>query len=99
MSAIWAKFRPHLLSWHMVPCLAMLAAAIAVAIATGQPGRVLGAVGCMAMMIVVMAAMGGHDHTGHDHESRGSHNGRPGDRPAAEVSRRRSSGVSIPGPE
>ena len=46
----------------MLPCLVMLVAAVGVAIATGQPSRVLGAVGCMVMMIVMMAVMGGHHH-------------------------------------
>lgn len=66
MSALWQKVRPHVLAWHMVPCLVMLAAAVGVAIATGQPSRVLGAVACMVMMMVMMGAMGGHNHGGHD---------------------------------
>ena len=70
MNALWAKLRPHILSWHMLPCLVMLAAAIAVAVATGQPTRVLGAVGCMVMMMVMMAAIGGHNHGGHTGEHR-----------------------------
>ena len=69
MNALWLKLKPHILSWHMLPCLVMLAAAIVVAVATGQPTRVLGAVGCMLMM-VMMAAMGGHDHGGHSGKDR-----------------------------
>ena len=70
MNGLWAKLRPHILSWHMLPCLVMLAAAIAVAVATGQPTRVLGAVGCMLMMMVMMAVIGGHSHGGHTGEHR-----------------------------
>jgi hypothetical protein len=59
----------------MLPCLVMLGAAIAVAVATGQPARVLGGVACMAMMMVMMSAMGGHKHRdnhedGHTADSR-----------------------------
>ena len=39
MNALWAKLRPHILSWLLLPWLVMLAAAIAVAVATGQPTR------------------------------------------------------------
>ena len=70
MNALWLKLKPHILSWHMLPCLVMLAAAIVVAVTTGQPTRVLGAVGCMLMMMVMMAAMGGHDHSGHSGKDR-----------------------------
>ena len=59
---VWAKLRPHLLSWHMIPCLAMIIIAVGAAIVTGQPSRVLGAVGCMLMMVVMMAMMGGQHH-------------------------------------
>jgi hypothetical protein len=69
MRPIWLKVRPHLLSWHMLPCLMMLAGAIAVAVATGQPSRVLGAVACMVMMMVMMGAMGGHG-AGHEHDNK-----------------------------
>lgn len=79
MSAIWAKVRPHLLSWHMVPCLVMLVAAVGVAIATGQPQRVLSAIGCMVMMMVMVAAM---SHGGHDHAGRGTSGGDRDDRAA-----------------
>jgi hypothetical protein len=64
ITTLWTKLRPHILSWHMLPCVVMLGAAIAVAVATGQSGRVLGAVACMVMMIVMMSAMGGHRHGG-----------------------------------
>ena len=70
MNALWLKLKPHILSWHMLPCLVMVAAAIVVAVTTGQPTRVLGAVGCMLMMMVMMAAMGGHDHSGHSGKDR-----------------------------
>jgi len=66
MSALWQKVRPHVLAWHMLPCLVMLTAAVGVAIATGQPSRVLGAVACMVMMLVMMGAIGGHNHGGHE---------------------------------
>ena len=62
MSTIWSKVRPHLLSWHMVPCLVMLVGAVAVAIATGHAGVIVSALGCMLMMMVMMSAMGGHRH-------------------------------------
>jgi hypothetical protein len=65
MRALWSKLRPHILSWHMLPCLLMLAAAIGVVVVTGRPRALLGAVGCMLMMAVMMAAMGGHGNGGH----------------------------------
>jgi hypothetical protein len=70
MRTIWLTLRPHLLSWHMLPCLAMILVAVGVVIATGRPGSLLGAVGCMAMMMVMMAAMGGHNHNGHSNDER-----------------------------
>ena len=71
MRNLWAKLRPHLLSWHMIPCVVMLVVAGGIAIATGRPGGLVGAVGCMAMMMVMMRGMGGHDHVAHHHEPRG----------------------------
>jgi hypothetical protein len=68
MNEIWHKLRPHLLSWHMVPCVVMLAAAVGIAIATGRGAGVFGAVACMAMMMVMMSMMGGH----HDNQTRRS---------------------------
>jgi hypothetical protein len=65
MSALWAKLRPHILSWHMLPCLVMILVAVAIVVATGRPSALLGAVGCMVMMTVMMAAMGGHRGAGH----------------------------------
>ena len=40
MSSLWGRLRPHLLSWHLLPCAIMLVAAVGVAIATGQPRHV-----------------------------------------------------------
>ena len=74
MSALWSKLRPHLLSWHMIPCLVMLAVAIGAAIVAGQPSRVFGAVVCMVTMMVMMSAMGAHAHADADAES-GSRSG------------------------
>jgi hypothetical protein len=65
MSGPWSKLRPHILSWHMLPCLVMLAVAIGVVVAIGRPRALLGAAGCMLMMAVTMAAMGGHGNGGH----------------------------------
>jgi hypothetical protein len=66
MSALWSKLRPHLLSWHMIPCLVMLAVGIGAAIVAGQPSRVFGAVVCMVTMMVTMSAMGGNAHADAD---------------------------------
>ena len=66
MRTMWLKLRPHLLSWHMLPCLVMIVVAVGVVIATGRPGSLVGAAGCMVMM----AAMGGHNHNGHSKEER-----------------------------
>jgi hypothetical protein len=62
MNWFWQRLRPHILSWHMLPCALMLIAAVAVTVATGRPGSVLGAVGCIVMMMAMMSAMGGHQH-------------------------------------
>jgi hypothetical protein len=70
MRTMWLKLRPHLLSWHMLPCLVMIVLAAGVVIATGRPGSLVGALGCMVMMLVMMAAMGGHNHSGHSKEER-----------------------------
>jgi hypothetical protein len=70
MRTMWLKLRPHLLSWHMLPCLVMTVAAIGVVVATGRPGSVVGAVGCMVMMTVMMAARSAHNHSGHSKEER-----------------------------
>jgi TRAP-type mannitol/chloroaromatic compound transport system permease large subunit len=66
MRAMWLKLRAHLLSWHMLPCLVMIVFAVGAVIATGRASALLGAVGCMVMM----AAMGGHNHSGHSKEER-----------------------------
>ena len=65
MRTIWLKARPHLLSWHMLPCMMMVLVAIGIVVATGRPGALLGAFACTLMMMVMMAAMGGHSHAGH----------------------------------
>ena len=67
MNALWAKLRPHIFSWHMLPCVLMLAVAIGVVVATGRPSALFGAVGCMLMMAVMMAPMGGHGNGGPGH--------------------------------
>jgi hypothetical protein len=70
MRTIWRKLRPHILSWHMLPCLVMILFAVGAVIATGRPSALLGAVGCMVMMMVMMGAMGGHNHGGHSRDER-----------------------------
>ncbi len=70
MSGIWQKLRPHVLSWHMLPCLVMLIAAVGIAIATGRAGGIVGAIGCMVMMMAMMSMLGGHHHGASSDEER-----------------------------
>jgi hypothetical protein len=61
MRELWMKLRPHLLAWHMLPCLLMLGVATGVAVATGRAAALIPAVACMAMVAAMMSMMGGHD--------------------------------------
>ena len=58
---------------HMWMCAVMVAGALVVVAATGNPAALLPAVGCVLMMAVMMRMMGpagGHDHGDDDRQPR-----------------------------